>query len=61
MAIDEFRAHLINLRATLETGWAHSVALRSDEDLGESLAELQLDEEIPDTLYRTVAEIIAFV
>ena len=41
---------MINLKATLEAGWTHDIALREDEDLGELLAELRPDEEIPDTL-----------
>ena len=35
--------------------------MHEDDDLVELLAELQLDEEIPEALYRVVAEIIAFV
>lgn len=45
----------------LATARAHGIPLREDEELVELLADLQLNEEIPETLYRVVAEIIAFV
>ena len=61
MATVDFRAHLINLNATLEARWAHAIALREDEDPAELLADFQLDEAIPDALYPTVAEFNAFV
>ena len=45
----------------LDDAPAHSVPLDENDDLVEILARLRLDEEIPDALYRTVAEIIGFL
>jgi len=38
----------------------HGVMLQKDDELIEVLADLDLGEEIPETLYRAVAEVIAF-
>ena len=38
----------------------HGVPLQQDHELVEILAELGLGEEIPESLYRAVAEVIAF-
>jgi len=45
----------------LDAAREHGVQLHAKDDLFELLSDLQLDEDIPGTLYRTVAEIIAFV
>jgi len=60
LAIVDFRAHLIKLKAALKAARAHGVPLHED-DVVELPADLQLDQEVPDTLYRTVAEIIVFL
>lgn len=39
----------------------HDIPLHEDGQLVEVLAQLELGDEIPETLYRVVAEIIAFV
>ena len=39
---------------------AHEVPLRPDRDLVEVLAQVELNQEIPEALYRAVAEVIAF-
>jgi flagellar biosynthesis protein len=39
----------------------HGVALQEDPLLAEALARLPLDDEIPEELYRAVAEVIGFV
>lgn len=39
---------------------AHGVPLDANEDLAEVLATLPLGQEIPENLYRAVAEVIAF-
>lgn len=39
----------------------HGVAVHEDPDLVEALAQLDLDMEIPEHLYRAVAEVLAFV
>jgi flagellar biosynthesis protein len=44
------------LRAAAE----HDVPIRNDRELVEILAQLPLDKEIPEALYRAVAEVIAF-
>lgn len=38
----------------------HGVPLYENPELASILARLELDEEIPDTLYRVIAEILAF-
>lgn len=38
----------------------HGVPLYENPELAAILARLELDEEIPDTLYRVIAEILAF-
>ena len=38
----------------------HGVMLQKDDELIEVLADLNLGEEIPETLYRAIAEVIAF-
>ena len=45
----------------LELAREHGVAVHEDPDLVEALAGLDLDMEIPDSLYRAVAEVLAFV
>lgn len=44
----------------LQAAALHKVPIRSDRELVEVLAQLPLDTEIPETLYRAVAEVIAF-
>ncbi|MDH5765632.1 MAG: EscU/YscU/HrcU family type III secretion system export apparatus switch protein [Gammaproteobacteria bacterium] len=38
----------------------HNIPLHEDRNLIKVLAEIELGDEIPDTLYRAVAEVIAF-
>jgi len=38
----------------------HNIPLHEDKNLIKVLAEIELGDEIPDTLYRAVAEVIAF-
>lgn len=40
---------------------AHNIPLRQDPDLVQALAQLDLHQEIPPSLYHVVAEILAFV
>jgi flagellar biosynthesis protein len=44
----------------LDLAKEHDVPLHEDSDLAALLAQIPLGEEIPETLYRAVAEIIAF-
>ncbi|NLO80324.1 MAG: flagellar protein FhlB [Xanthomonadaceae bacterium] len=46
--------------AILKAAAEHGVPIRSDQELVEVLAQLPLDSEIPEELYRIVAEVIAF-
>jgi flagellar biosynthesis protein len=45
----------------LSTARAHGVAVEENAALAEALGRIELDEEIPEVLYRAVAEVIAFV
>lgn len=44
----------------LELAEAHDVPLHADRELAALLAQIPLGEEIPEALYRAVAEVIAF-
>lgn len=48
-------------RRILEVAHAHDVPVREDPDLLELLAACDLGAEIPDELYRAVAELLAFL
>ena len=39
----------------------HGVPLEQNPDLAEALSTLELDEEIPEQLYRVVAQILGFI
>ncbi|HEX7761182.1 MAG TPA: EscU/YscU/HrcU family type III secretion system export apparatus switch protein [Caulobacteraceae bacterium] len=45
----------------IETARAHGVPLQENPALAEALATIDLDTEIPEALYRAVAEVIGFV
>lgn len=45
----------------LELARAHDIPVRQDKNLVQVLSLLQLDQEIPPSVYRAVAEILAFV
>jgi len=45
----------------IEIAKQNNVSLHEDEALIEVLAQLELGDEIPDTVYRAVAEVIAFI
>jgi flagellar biosynthesis protein len=40
---------------------AHNLPIREDEDLVELLAQVELDREIPENLYKAVAEVFIFL
>ena len=44
----------------IELAEEHNVPLWRDRALADVLAQIDLGEEVPDTLYRAVAEVIAF-
>ncbi|GAB4387908.1 MAG: EscU/YscU/HrcU family type III secretion system export apparatus switch protein [Thermodesulfovibrionales bacterium] len=48
-------------RKIIEAARAHGVPIREDPELVEVLASLDLYEEIPEDLYKAVAEILAFI
>jgi flagellar biosynthesis protein len=52
--MDDVAAEIIRLARE------HGVPLYENPELAAILARLELDEEIPDTLYRVIAEILAF-
>lgn len=45
----------------VETARAHGVPLRQDAALAEALSTIELDQEIPEALYRAVAAVIGFI
>jgi len=45
----------------VETARAAGVAVEENPALAEALARVELDEEIPEALYRAVAEVLVFV
>ena len=45
----------------IELAKEHDIPIREDRDLVEVLAKLNLDQEIPPELYRTIAELLAFI
>jgi flagellar biosynthesis protein len=45
----------------IETAKAHGVPLQNDPALAEALAQVELETEIPEELYRAVAVVIGFV
>jgi flagellar biosynthesis protein len=45
----------------LETARASGVRIEENAPLAEALSQVELDQEIPEVLYRAVAEVIAFV
>ena len=45
----------------VETGRAHGVAVEENVVLAQALSTVELDDEIPEELYRATAQVIAFV
>jgi flagellar biosynthesis protein len=45
----------------IETAQASGVRVEENAPLAEALSQVELDQEIPEVLYRAVAEVIAFV
>ncbi|HXQ10089.1 MAG TPA: EscU/YscU/HrcU family type III secretion system export apparatus switch protein [Caulobacteraceae bacterium] len=48
-------------QAIIDAARAHGVPLEQNPELAEALAQVPLDDEIPEDLYRAVATVIAFV
>jgi flagellar biosynthesis protein len=47
--------------AIIQTAREHGVPLEENPALAEALSRVELDDEIPEALYRAVAEIIGFI
>jgi len=45
----------------IEIAKKHDIMVTQDSDLAEVLSKLELEEEIPDNLYKAVAELLAYV
>lgn len=48
-------------QAIIDTAKAHGVPLQHNPALAEALSKIELDDQIPEALYRAVAEILAFI
>jgi flagellar biosynthesis protein len=45
----------------IETARAHGVPIEENAGLAEALAQVELEDEIPEALYRAVAEVLVFI
>jgi flagellar biosynthesis protein len=45
----------------IATAKAHGVPIEENAGLAEALAQVELEDEIPETLYRAVAEVLVFI
>jgi flagellar biosynthesis protein len=45
----------------IDTAKAHGVPIEENAGLAEALAQVELEDEIPETLYRAVAEVLVFI
>lgn len=45
----------------IETAKAHGVPIEENPGLAEALSQVELEDEIPESLYRAVAEVLAFI
>ena len=45
----------------IETARVHGVPIEEDPVLAQALSTLEIDEEIPEALYRAVAEVLSFL
>jgi len=48
-------------RRIIETAAEHGVPLSENPALAEALSQLELEQEIPDSLYRAVAEVLTYI
>jgi flagellar biosynthesis protein len=48
-------------QAIIDAARAHGVPLEQNPELAEALAQVPLDDEVPEELYRAVATVIAFI
>jgi flagellar biosynthesis protein len=45
----------------IDSARAHGVPIEQNAGLAEALAQVELEDEIPETLYRAVAEVLVFI
>jgi flagellar biosynthesis protein len=45
----------------IELAQAHGVPIRENAGLAEALSQVELEDEIPEALYRAVAEVLVFI
>ena len=45
----------------IDTAMAHGVPIRQNPELARALAKLEIEQEIPEALYRAVAEVLGFI
>jgi len=45
----------------IDTAKAHGVPIEENAGLAEALAQVELEDEIPEALYRAVAEVLVFI
>jgi flagellar biosynthesis protein len=48
-------------QAIIDRAKEHNVPLREDPALAEALSTIELDQEIPEALYKAVAQVLAFI
>jgi len=48
-------------RKIIETAKAHGVPVEENAGLAEALSQVELEDEIPESLYRAVAEVLVFI
>ena len=48
-------------QAIIDTAREHGVPLKHNPALAEALSKIELDDQIPEALYRAVSEILAFI
>lgn len=48
-------------QAIIDTAREHGVPLKQNPALAEALSKVELDDQIPEALYRAVAEVLAFI
>jgi len=48
-------------RKIIEAARQHGVPIEQNAPLAEALAQVELDEQIPEALYRAVAEVLVFI
>ena len=45
----------------IELAGEHEIPIKKDEDLVEMLSKVELDHEVPEEMYRAVAEVFSFI